>query len=85
MPQTARRLGDLVPGVRASWCQTSSITFWDGDGALIALQEYLERHRFVTELTLANVELPNFELCTDRFENIGDEGNLRRAEVFTGR
>ena len=42
---TARRLAELVPG-----CQVALIpgvrhmTFWDSDGALTALQDFLERH-----------------------------------------
>ena len=42
---TARRLAELTP--RAELClipNTKHMTFWDGNGALVALQEFLLRH-----------------------------------------
>jgi pimeloyl-ACP methyl ester carboxylesterase len=42
---TARRLGELVPGCELALVpNVKHLTFWDGDGALIALQEFLRRH-----------------------------------------
>jgi pimeloyl-ACP methyl ester carboxylesterase len=42
---TARRLAELVPGCeRALIPGTRHMTFWDGDGALVALQDFLQRH-----------------------------------------
>jgi len=42
---TARRLAELVPGCeRALISGVRHMTFWDGDGALIALQDFLQRH-----------------------------------------
>ena len=42
---TARRLAELVPGCeRALIPDTRHMTFWDGDGALVALQDFLQRH-----------------------------------------
>lgn len=42
---TARRLAELVPGCeRALIPSVRHMTFWDGDGALIALQDFLTRH-----------------------------------------
>ena len=42
---TARRLGELVPGCELALVpNVKHMTFWDGDGALAALQEFLLRH-----------------------------------------
>jgi pimeloyl-ACP methyl ester carboxylesterase len=42
---TARRLGELVPGAELALIPgVRHMTFWDGDGALEALQEFLLRH-----------------------------------------
>jgi len=42
---TARRLAELVPGCeRALISGVRHMTFWDGAGALIALQDFLQRH-----------------------------------------
>jgi pimeloyl-ACP methyl ester carboxylesterase len=42
---TARRLAELVPDCeRALIPGVRHMTFWDGDGALIALQDFLQRH-----------------------------------------
>ena len=42
---TARRLAELVPGCeRALIPGVRHMTFWDGDGALIALQKFLQGH-----------------------------------------
>ena len=42
---TARKLGELVPGCELSLVPgVKHMTFWDGDGALNALQEFLQRH-----------------------------------------
>ena len=42
---TARRLGELVPGCELALVpNVKHMTFWDGDGALIALQDFLARH-----------------------------------------
>ena len=42
---TARRLAELVPGCELALVpDVKHMTFWDGDGALIALQEFLRRH-----------------------------------------
>ncbi len=42
---TARRLATLVPGCELALVpDVKHMTFWDGDGALIALQDYLTRH-----------------------------------------
>jgi 3-oxoadipate enol-lactonase len=42
---TARRLAELVPGCELALVpNVKHMTFWDGDGALIALQEFLRRH-----------------------------------------
>jgi pimeloyl-ACP methyl ester carboxylesterase len=42
---TAQRLGDLVPGAELALVpNVKHMTFWDGDGALKALQEFLSRH-----------------------------------------
>ncbi len=42
---TARKLGELVPGCELALVpNVKHMTFWDGDGALIALQEFLLRH-----------------------------------------
>ena len=43
---TARKLGELVPGCELALVpNVKHMTFWDGDGALIALQDFLQRHR----------------------------------------
>ena len=42
---TARRLAELIPGCeRALIPGVRHMTFWDSDGALIALQDFLQRH-----------------------------------------
>jgi pimeloyl-ACP methyl ester carboxylesterase len=42
---TARRLGELVPGAELALVPgVRHMTFWDGDGALKALQDFLARH-----------------------------------------
>jgi pimeloyl-ACP methyl ester carboxylesterase len=42
---TARRLGELVPGAELALVpNVKHMTFWDGDGALAALQDFLDRH-----------------------------------------
>ncbi len=42
---TARRLAPLIPGAELALIPgVRHMTFWDGDGALKALQEFLERH-----------------------------------------
>jgi 3-oxoadipate enol-lactonase len=42
---TARRLGELVPGAELALIPgVRHMTFWDGDGALKALQDFLARH-----------------------------------------
>jgi len=42
---TARKLGELVPGSELALVpNVKHMTFWDGDGALIALQDFLARH-----------------------------------------
>ena len=42
---TARRLGELVPGAELTLVSgVRHMTFWDGDGALKALQDFLARH-----------------------------------------
>jgi 3-oxoadipate enol-lactonase len=42
---TARRLGALVPGCELALVpQVKHMTFWDGDGALNVLQDFLQRH-----------------------------------------
>jgi pimeloyl-ACP methyl ester carboxylesterase len=43
--RTARRLGELVPGAELALVPgVRHMTFWDGDGALKALQDFLVRH-----------------------------------------
>jgi pimeloyl-ACP methyl ester carboxylesterase len=43
---TARKLAELVPGSELALVpNVKHMTFWDGDGALIALQDLLQRHR----------------------------------------
>jgi 3-oxoadipate enol-lactonase len=43
---TARKLAELVPGCELVLVpDVKHMTFWDGDGALIALQDFLQRHR----------------------------------------
>ena len=45
---TARRLAELIPGCeRALIPGVRHMTFWDSDGALIALQDFLQRHPIV--------------------------------------
>jgi len=42
---TARRLAELVPGCEVALIPgVRHMTFWDSDGALTALQDFLERH-----------------------------------------
>ena len=42
---TARKLGALMPGGELALVpEVKHMTFWDGDGALHALQEFLQRH-----------------------------------------
>jgi pimeloyl-ACP methyl ester carboxylesterase len=42
---TARKLGELVPGCELALVpHVKHMTFWDGDGALVALQDFLQRH-----------------------------------------
>jgi pimeloyl-ACP methyl ester carboxylesterase len=42
---TARRLGELVPGAELVLVPSvRHMTFWDGDGALKVLQDFLTRH-----------------------------------------
>ena len=42
---TARRLAPLIAGAELALIPgVRHMTFWDGDGALKALQEFLERH-----------------------------------------
>jgi pimeloyl-ACP methyl ester carboxylesterase len=42
---TARKLGELVPGAELALVpNVKHMTFWDGDGALIALGDFLQRH-----------------------------------------
>jgi 3-oxoadipate enol-lactonase len=42
---TAKRLAPLIPGAQLALIpNTRHMTFWDGDGALIALQDFLARH-----------------------------------------
>jgi pimeloyl-ACP methyl ester carboxylesterase len=42
---TARRLGELVPGAELALVpNVRHMTFWDGDGALKVLQDFLARH-----------------------------------------
>jgi pimeloyl-ACP methyl ester carboxylesterase len=42
---TARRLGELVPGAELALIPgVRHMTFWDGDGALKALRDFLARH-----------------------------------------
>jgi pimeloyl-ACP methyl ester carboxylesterase len=42
---TARKLGELVPGCELALVpNVKHMTFWDGDGALMALQDFLVRH-----------------------------------------
>jgi 3-oxoadipate enol-lactonase len=43
---TARRLAELIPGAELTLVPAvKHMTFWDGTGALAALQEFLSRHR----------------------------------------
>ena len=42
---TARKLAELVPGCELALVpNVKHMTFWDGSGALLALQKFLERH-----------------------------------------
>ena len=42
---TARKLGELVPGCELALVpNVKHMTFWDGDGALAVLQDFLTRH-----------------------------------------
>ncbi len=42
---TARKLGELVPGAEVALIPgVKHMTFWDGSGALSALQDFLARH-----------------------------------------
>jgi pimeloyl-ACP methyl ester carboxylesterase len=42
---TARKLGELIPGCELALVpNVKHMTFWDGDGALIALRDFLQRH-----------------------------------------
>ena len=42
---TARKLADLVPGCELALVpEVKHMTFWDGDGALMALESFLRRH-----------------------------------------
>jgi pimeloyl-ACP methyl ester carboxylesterase len=42
---TARKLADLVPGCELALVpNVKHMTFWDGDGALLALQDFLQSH-----------------------------------------
>lgn len=42
---TARRLAEATPGAELSLIpNTKHMTFWDGDGALVALEDFLLRH-----------------------------------------
>ncbi|HXF76716.1 MAG TPA: alpha/beta fold hydrolase [Methylomirabilota bacterium] len=42
---TARRLAELVPGCELALVpKVKHMTFWDGDGALAALEDFLRRH-----------------------------------------
>ena len=43
---TARKLAERVPGCELALVpDVKHMTFWDGDGALIALEDFLQRHR----------------------------------------
>ena len=43
---TARKLGELVPGCELALVpDVKHMTFWDGDGALHTLEDFLQRHR----------------------------------------
>jgi pimeloyl-ACP methyl ester carboxylesterase len=49
---TARKLGELVPGCELALVpDVKHMTFWDGDGALSALQEFLERRPIMSRQT----------------------------------
>jgi len=42
---TARKLAELIPGCELALVpDVKHMTFWDGDGALRALQDFLQRH-----------------------------------------
>jgi pimeloyl-ACP methyl ester carboxylesterase len=46
---TARKLGELVPGAELALIPgVKHMTFWDGTGALSALQDFLARHPIKT-------------------------------------
>lgn len=50
---TARRLAELVPGSELALIPgVKHMTFWDGDGALAALQQFLARHPIATGVML---------------------------------
>ena len=54
---TARRLGELVPGAELALIPgVRHMTFWDGDGALKALQDFLSRHPIGWELMSEDIE-----------------------------
>jgi pimeloyl-ACP methyl ester carboxylesterase len=45
---TAKKLGDLVPGAELALVpNVKHMTFWDGEGALNVLQDFLQRHPIV--------------------------------------
>ena len=49
---TARKLGELVPGCELALVpEVKHMTFWDGDGALRTLQEFLERRPIMSRQT----------------------------------
>jgi len=49
---TARKLGELVPGCELTLVpEVKHMTFWDGTGALHALQGFLERHPITSRQT----------------------------------
>jgi pimeloyl-ACP methyl ester carboxylesterase len=42
---TARRLAELIPGCELALVpEVKHMTFWDGEGALAMLQDFLARH-----------------------------------------
>ena len=62
---TARKLGELVPGCELTLVpNVKHMTFWDGDGALHALQDFLARHpiRVIERDKRSNVNIaPRFQ------------------------
>ena len=45
---TARRLGELIPGAELALIPgVRHMTFWDGTGALVALEDFLARHPII--------------------------------------